>query len=112
MLLAPTSARYTRCAKISPVVLGTFVIAVLIVCGFWLYRWSTDQSGSAEQLGRSEYYLFCDDCKEVTTIPAAEARGRPTEDGKQQCPKCNKFAARWVDSPDQAAAEDQNIMAP
>ena len=107
----PAAAQRMRPAKVSTALLGTLIVAALAAGVFWIYKWQAKPSQPALQ--RSEYYLACADCKEVTMIPAAEARDRPNEGDKEyQCPKCNAFAARWVESPEAVAAEEAGIVPP
>jgi hypothetical protein len=112
MDLISARTRYRRAGKASPAMIGTLIVAILVVGGYWGYRWVAARNASAPEAARGEYYLSCTECDEVITLAGAEAQGREKQNGMVLCPKCGKFAGTWVESPQKAEAKKHGLAAP
>ena len=86
--------KWHRPAATNTKLITVLVLAVLAAGIYWVVKMST---GGDEVVVKTveNYELWCTACREKTLIPAGEAKMRPRQGGRLQCPKCQAWAGSW-----------------
>ncbi len=71
------------------------VLAVLAAGIYCVVKMSSSGDDEVVVKQVDDYELWCMACREKTLIPAGEAKMRPRQGGKLQCPKCKEWACTW-----------------
>jgi hypothetical protein len=92
-------SRWVRSAEVSKNLIIVLVILVLVVGGYWTYRWRSRASEMKVSTGDGVVKLYCPGREEPYEFSRAEGLKLPKEGDKVQNPETKKFDCTWGKRP-------------